>query len=127
MKQNHWKIGEIHITQADEINEPDKCTLAFAFNENLKADIDREGNEDLKDRIINVLATLHDVFLELQNRVINEENGYVTCPQCGCKEEKELMTTCTVCGEEYCTMCESVETPEVCEICEKDIENGEDN
>lgn len=54
------------------------------------------------------------------------EDTLVTCPQCGCDEEEILMSICSVCGEEYCTMCESWENPEMCDSCENELLNGEE-
>lgn len=127
MEENQWKIGEIHIIKDETKQAPANGSLAFTFSEKLTEDISREENEDIKDRIINIITDLHEVFVELQERVDYEENESVVCPQCGCDEQEELMNTCTVCGEEYCSSCESMETPEVCESCEMEIENGEDN
>lgn len=59
-------------------------------------------------------------------KISSMEDRVVTCPQCGCEEEEELMSTCIRCGEEFCTMCESLEHPDLCESCELALENGED-
>lgn len=55
------------------------------------------------------------------------EDRVIICPKCGCEEDMIFISTCIVCGEEYCTMCESMESPDMCECCEYDIDNEEDN
>lgn len=52
--------------------------------------------------------------------------GVTICPNCGSKEDNVFMSTCTVCGEDYCPMCESMENPDICECCECDLEDGEE-
>lgn len=55
------------------------------------------------------------------------EERVTICPMCGCEEDIIFMSTCAICGEEYCTMCEGVESPDICECCEYDIVYGEDD
>lgn len=50
----------------------------------------------------------------------------VTCEICGCEEIEDAMETCRVCGQSFCPMCESLEDIEMCECCEMEIQEGEE-
>ena len=45
------------------------------------------------------------------------------CDICFIECDEEDLTTCEICGREYCENCEAVEHFEMCEECEQDLDD----
>lgn len=63
-----WKIGEIVVIKDKEKPEDANGNLAFVLSEGLANEINKEGNEDFKNRLLTIVNTMHELLVDVQQR-----------------------------------------------------------
>ena len=68
MEQKFWKIGEVVVIEDETKPEDANGSLALSFSDGLTEHLNKEGNEDLKGRMEQIVTLMHEVLVELQER-----------------------------------------------------------
>lgn len=64
----HLKIGEIYVIEDETKPEGANGGLAFILGDGLSNEINKEGNEDLKDRMVEIVSSMHELLIDVQIR-----------------------------------------------------------
>lgn len=62
------KIGEIFIIQDETKSEDANGRVAFMLGEGLADELNKEENEDFKNRMITIVNLMHELLVDVQQR-----------------------------------------------------------
>ena len=68
VKPTQWKIGEIVVIKDETKEEGADGNLAFVFGAGLARELNKEGNEDFKNRMMTIVNTMHELLVDVQSR-----------------------------------------------------------
>lgn len=64
----HWKIGEIYVVEDETKPDDANGSLVFVLGDGLSNEINKKGNEDLKERMVAIVTTMHELLIDVQIR-----------------------------------------------------------
>lgn len=64
----HWKIGEIYVVEDETKPDDANGSLVFVLGDGLSNEINKKGNEDLKERMVAIVTAMHELLIDVQIR-----------------------------------------------------------
>ena len=64
----HWKIGETYVVEDETKPDDANGSLVFVLGDGLSNEINKKGNEDLKERMVAIVTTMHELLIDVQIR-----------------------------------------------------------